>query len=78
MLVAIIADTHLPRGTRKIPSASVERLEAADLIVHAGDLTTLTVLEELRQYGETVAVPGNLGMAAFDRSRSRFEPIELD
>lgn len=58
--MAIIADTHLPRGTRKLPSACVERLKAADLTVHAGDLTALAVLEELRQYGETVAVHGNV------------------
>jgi putative phosphoesterase len=59
LVVAIIADTHLPRGSRRIPDACLERLVAADLIVHAGDLTTTAVLEELRSYGDVVAVHGN-------------------
>jgi uncharacterized protein len=60
LLAAIISDTHLPRGARKIPPACVERLCAADLIVHAGDLTTTAVLEQLRGYGKVVAVRGNV------------------
>jgi putative phosphoesterase len=59
LLAAIIADTHLPRGARALPGACVERLRASDLIVHAGDLTALSVLEELRGYGEVAAVRGN-------------------
>jgi putative phosphoesterase len=35
-------------------------LRTADLIVHAGDLMTMTVLRELRTYGEVVAVHGNV------------------
>jgi putative phosphoesterase len=60
LLAAIISDTHLPSGARTIPAACVKRLRAADLIVHAGDLTTLAVLEELRGYGKVVAVRGNV------------------
>ncbi len=60
MLVAAISDTHLPRGARRLPEACVERLRAADLILHAGDLSTLEVLEELRALGPPVhAVYGN-------------------
>jgi putative phosphoesterase len=58
--IAIISDTHLPRGRRALPRSCVERLRGADLIVHAGDLMRLSVLEELRSYGEIVAVHGNV------------------
>jgi len=64
VLVAVIADTHLPRGTRALPPSCVERLRAADLIVHAGDLSSLQFLEELRGHGATVAVQGNVDEAA--------------
>ena len=58
--VAAIADTHLPRGTRALPEACVERLAAADLILHAGDLTSAAFLDELRALGPPVqAVHGN-------------------
>jgi putative phosphoesterase len=58
--IAIISDTHMPRGSRRLPAECVERLRAADLIVHAGDLITLAVLEELKCHGEVVAVHGNV------------------
>jgi hypothetical protein len=58
--IAIISDTHMPRGARRLPEACVERLRGADLIIHAGDLTRMSVLEEVRSYGEVVAVHGNV------------------
>ena len=64
MEIAIISDTHMPRGTRRLPSSCVQRLRAADLIVHAGDLNTVEVLDELRGLGEVVAVHGNVDDAA--------------
>jgi putative phosphoesterase len=58
--IAIVSDTHLPKGFRRLPEACVERLRAADAIVHAGDLSTLEVLAELQAYGRVVAVHGNV------------------
>ncbi len=59
--IAIIADTHLPRGRRRIPDACIARLRAADVIVHAGDLVAATVLDELAALGPPVAaVHGNV------------------
>jgi uncharacterized protein len=60
MQIAIISDTHLPRGLRRIPDACVERLAAADLVIHAGDFTRISVLRELESYCELIAVHGNV------------------
>ena len=61
MLIAVISDTHLPRGNRTLPAACVERLRNADLILHAGDLMTADVLADLRALGPPVqAVHGNV------------------
>jgi putative phosphoesterase len=61
MRIAVIADTHMPRGRRALPGRCVERLRAADLILHAGDLVTVSFLEELRALGPPVeAVVGNV------------------
>lgn len=60
MQIAIISDTHLPRGLRRIPTACVERLAAADLVIHAGDFTRMSVVSELRSYCELIAVHGNV------------------
>lgn len=62
--VAIISDTHLPRGSRRIPPACLERLERADQIIHAGDFSTVAALEELVALGPPVAgVHGNVDEA---------------
>jgi putative phosphoesterase len=59
--VAIVSDTHLPRGSRALPAACVERLRAADLILHAGDFMELAVLEALEALGPPLAaVHGNV------------------
>lgn len=60
MEIAIISDTHLPSGRRRLPASCIERLTAADLIVHAGDLSRRSVLSELEAYGPVVAVRGNV------------------
>jgi putative phosphoesterase len=61
MRVAVISDTHMPRGTRRLPDGCVERLRAADLVLHAGDLAAASFLEELQAVGPPVlAVHGNV------------------
>ncbi len=60
--IAIISDTHMPRGHRALPAACVEWLRAADLILHAGDLIAPRVLAELRGYGDVRAVAGNVDL----------------
>ena len=64
MELAIISDTHMPRGDRRLPPACVERLRRADLIIHAGDLMTLDVLTELESLNRVEAVHGNVDDAA--------------
>jgi uncharacterized protein len=61
MIVAVISDTHMPRGSRRLPEACVERIAAADLLLHAGDLMTAEVLRDLEAIGPPVAaVHGNM------------------
>jgi putative phosphoesterase len=68
MLVAVISDTHMPRGGRRLPETFVERIRAADLLLHAGDFTTLEVLRELERIGPPlVGVHGNVDSAELRR-----------
>ena len=67
--IAIVSDTHLPRGSRAIPAACVERMRRSELILHAGDFSVAAVLEELRALGPPVAaVHGNLDSADLRRA----------
>jgi putative phosphoesterase len=58
--VAVISDTHLPRGTRALSQECLDRLAAADLILHGGDVTEAPVLETLAELGPLHAVYGNM------------------
>jgi putative phosphoesterase len=59
--VAVISDTHLPRGARRLPESCVAELRRADAILHAGDVSSVAALEELRALGPPVhAVLGNV------------------
>ena len=79
MRVAIISDTHLPRGSRALPAACVERLRGADVILHGGDFTSEDALEELRAFGPPVhAVFGNMDRGALARDLPREMTVELE
>jgi putative phosphoesterase len=68
MLVAVISDTHMPRGGRRLPAVFVERIEGADLLLHAGDFATVEVLRELERIGPPlVGVHGNVDTAELRR-----------
>jgi uncharacterized protein len=51
----------MPRGGRALPAGCIERLRAADMILHAGDLVAAEVLALLESLGPPVlAVHGNV------------------
>jgi putative phosphoesterase len=55
----VLSDTHAPRRWRTCPPAVAEHLRQADLILHAGDVCTASVLTELAEYAPVTAVVGN-------------------
>jgi uncharacterized protein len=67
--IAIVADTHLPRGSRVFPDRCVELMESSALILHAGDFIDPIVLAEMEILGPPVkAVHGNMDMPELQRS----------
>jgi len=73
MVIAVISDTHMPRGRRALPGACVQRLAAADLILHVGDAMTASTLAEFELIGPPLlAVQGNVD----DEDLRRELPIE--
>ncbi|GAA3111886.1 metallophosphoesterase family protein [Streptosporangium carneum] len=59
MKVVVLADTHAPRRWKSCPAAVAEHLRGADLILHAGDVCTAGVLDELAAYAPVHVVKGN-------------------
>ncbi len=55
----MLADTHAPRRWQSCPPRVAAHLRGADLILHAGDVCTAVVLDELAAYAPVRAVLGN-------------------
>lgn len=61
MLIGVIADTHIPNSADSISDKILEAFKHVDMIIHAGDLVNLKVLEELQSAcPKVVAVYGNM------------------
>lgn len=59
MKVVALADTHAPRRWKSCPPRVAQHLRGADLILHAGDVCTAQVLDELAGYAPVRVVRGN-------------------
>jgi putative phosphoesterase len=59
MRAVVLSDTHAPRRWKSCPPAVAGWLRQADVILHAGDVCTASVLLELAQYAPVHAVVGN-------------------
>ena len=63
MLIGLISDTHIPDRARILPQNVIDAFSDVDLILHAGDLTSPKVLEELEDIAPVMAVQGNMDRA---------------
>lgn len=64
--VVILADTHLPKRAKDLPSELWAAIETADVAIHAGDWVSVALLDDLRSRvglarggGQVVGVWGN-------------------
>jgi uncharacterized protein len=60
MKIGVLSDTHVPTIMRALPPAIFDVFKGVDLILHAGDLVELSVLEELKTIAPVDAVAGNM------------------
>ena len=63
MLIGIISDTHIPERASKIPEKVFNVFENVDMILHAGDLVSYEVLDELEKIAPTKCCLGNMDRA---------------
>lgn len=60
MIVGVLSDTHVPSAVQSLPSVIFDIFKDVELILHAGDIVELSVLEELRALAPVEAVAGNM------------------
>jgi uncharacterized protein len=57
--IGVVADTHVGEYLDALPAGVLEALEGCDLVLHAGDLSVPSVLDDLAAVAPVVAVRGD-------------------
>lgn len=75
MKIGVIADTHIPDQRRSLPARVLEIFAPVEIVLHAGDITQLSVLQQLQdQVSLTFAVYGETDDAEV---RSFLQPSQV-
>ncbi len=81
--LVLTSDTHVPQRARDLPHALWAAIDAADVVVHAGDWVDLALLDRFEERcARLVAVRGNNDRGAFrerlpEVARAKIEGIRL-
>jgi len=71
--IGVLSDTHgLLREEIKV------RLRGSDMILHAGDIGSPSILEDLRQIAPVAAVRGNVDTAAWAKDLPEMEYVQVE
>jgi putative phosphoesterase len=75
LVIAVLADTHMPKGARTLPERCVEIVSTAEAVIHAGDFFAASALKELHALCPLLhAVHGNVDEESLRHSL----PAELE
>lgn len=77
MRIGVISDTHA-NAIENIDHRIIEAMNAVDLIIHAGDITSMEVLDKLKSLNKVVAVKGNMDSPDIKNRLPETEKIEID
>jgi hypothetical protein len=66
MRIGLIADTHMPGSLRDLWPQAIEVFQGVDVILHAGDLHTLDIVDELNRIAPVYVAKGNGDMDLVD------------
>lgn len=77
MRIGVVSDTHMPLRGKQLPRALVEGLHGVDLILHAGDWTSLDAVSQLETIAPVDGVAGNNDGRELVKRFSRKKIIEV-
>lgn len=77
MKIGVISDTHA-KDLVDLPVRIPEALRDVDLIIHAGDYTTINLLDQLRYLGNFKGVHGNMDTKELRRELPAKEILEIE
>lgn len=78
MKIGVISDTHIPLQAKQMADVILEAFKKVDMVLHAGDLVKLFVLEDLRIVCKEVkAVCGNMDLGDVSHYLPKKEVINV-
>jgi putative phosphoesterase len=79
-LIAVLTDTHMPKGGRRLPERVVDLLRGAEATLHAGDFFATSVLKEINAIcpGPIHAVHGNVDEGELRAALPETLEVEFD
>ncbi|HDI73721.1 MAG TPA: metallophosphoesterase [Candidatus Korarchaeota archaeon] len=77
-VLGVISDTHIPTRAKKIPRKVLDQFSAVDLILHAGDVVTIDVIDELSELAPVEAVAGNMDYPDVRSKFPEFRVLEIE
>jgi len=78
MKVGVLSDTHIPLKAKALPDEVLQAFKEVDYIIHAGDITSLEVLDTLSTLAPVIAVSGNVDPDKLQAILSDKEMITLN
>ncbi len=75
--IGVISDTHIPIAAEMLPDEIRKAFKDVDLILHAGDLVDISVLDDLKKLAETHAVHGNMDSAEVQKELPVKKVVEV-
>ena len=76
--IGVISDTHIPDRGKHIPQVILDAFKHVDLIIHAGDIVSLGVIDELRGVcSKVVVVAGNMDQEAVRKKYPEKQILEI-
>jgi putative phosphoesterase len=78
MRIGVISDTHIPDRGEHIPQVILDAFKRVDLIIHAGDIVSLGVIDELKSVcAKVVVVVGNMDQEAVRKKYPVRQVLEI-
>jgi putative phosphoesterase len=76
--IGVISDTHIPGRGEGVPPVILNAFKQVDLIIHAGDIVSLEVIEELKSIcAKVVVVAGNMDQEAVKKKYPVKQVLEI-
>ncbi len=75
-ILGLIADTHVPQRLKSLPPSVFDVFRGVDRILHAGDINSAGVLEQLAQIAPVEAVAGNADLFKHGLPLTRIVEVE--